>query len=181
MNYYLILADKNKQDMFTFRKATYSDSQLINNLASQIWEPTYGAILSREQLDYMFDLMYAPQHIVQQMEELHHEYFIISKDCVPSGYLSIELVEPHLYHFQKIYSLPSLHGSGIGRFIIEQGVEYLKSIHPGPFIVELYVNRENPAVGFYKHMGFYEHDTRDAPIGNGYFMNDFVMRLEVNN
>lgn len=165
--------------MFSIRKATVKDSQLIHNLASQIWEPTYGNILTSEQLNYMFDRMYAPENIQKQMNELHHEFFIIFADNKPSGYLSIEKVNDHIYHFQKIYSLPSLHGSGIGRYIIEQGVEYLKSLHPEPFIVELYVNRENPAVGFYKHLGFYQHDTRDEHIGNGYYMNDFIMRLEV--
>lgn len=165
--------------MFSIRKATTNDSQLINNLASQIWEPTYGDILTREQLDYMFDMMYAPENIQKQINELHHEFFIISVNNSPSGYISIEKVDDHLFHFQKIYSLPSLHGSGIGRYMIEQGVEYLKSVHPGPFIVELYVNRKNPAVGFYKHLGFYQHDTRDEHIGNGYYMNDFVLRLEV--
>lgn len=167
--------------MFSIVKATPKDCQLINSLASKIWEPTYGSILTPKQLDYMFEKMYAPENILKQMNELHHEFFIIYADQIPSGYLSIEKVEEDLYHFQKIYSLPSLHGTGIGRFIIEEGVKYLKSIHPSPFTVELYVNRENPAVGFYKHMGFYQYDTRDEPIGNGFYMNDYVMRLDIKN
>ena len=108
--------------MFSITKATVDDCQLIQNLASKIWEPTYGSILSREQLDYMFDMMYSHENLLKQMNELHHQFFIIYANGVPSGYLSIETVEKDLYEFQKIYSLPSLHGSGIGRFIIEQGV-----------------------------------------------------------
>ena len=166
--------------MFSITKATIDDCQLINNLASKIWEPTYGSILSREQLDYMFDMMYAPESLLKQMTELHHQFFIIYADGEPSGYLSIETVEKDLFEFQKIYSLPSLHGTGIGRYIIEQGIDYLKSIHPGPFTIEMNVNRFNPAFGFYKHMGFYEHTTRDFHIGNGYYMNDYIMRLDIN-
>ena len=82
--------------MFSIRKATTDDCLLIRNLASQIWEPTYGSILSREQLDYMFEMMYAPESILNQMNELHHEFFIIYKDGEPSGYLSIETVEKDL-------------------------------------------------------------------------------------
>ena len=41
------------------------------------------------------------------------------------------------------------------------------------------VNRHNPAVGFYKHMGFHEYATRDFHIGSGYYMNDYIMRMEV--
>lgn len=165
--------------MFSITKATTADCLLINSLASRIWEPTYGAILTSEQLSYMFDMMYAPANILKQMNELHHQYFIIYADGLPSGYLSIETVEKDLFNFQKIYSLPALHGSGIGRYIIEQGIEYLKSIHPGAFTIELNVNRHNQAVGFYKHIGFREHATRDYHIGNGYYMNDYIMRLEV--
>lgn len=167
--------------MFSISKASTEDCLLIHDLATLIWEPTYGSILSREQLDYMFSMMYTPENLRKQMEELHHEFFIIYNEGIPSGYLSIETVEKDLYEFQKIYSLPALHGSGIGRFIIEQGIAYLKSIHPGPFTIELNVNRYNPALGFYKHMGFYEHATRDFHIGNGYYMNDYIMRMEIDN
>jgi ribosomal protein S18 acetylase RimI-like enzyme len=43
----------------------------------------------------------------------------------------------------------------------------------------LNVNRENPALGFYKKKGFEVIKTEDIDIGNGYFMNDYVMRLKV--
>lgn len=45
--------------MFSIEKATLADCPLIQTLASNIWEPTYGSILSREQLDYMFEMMYS--------------------------------------------------------------------------------------------------------------------------
>ena len=66
--------------MFTIRKATIDDRSLIHDLASRIWENTYGKILSKEQLDYMFDMMYAPDNILKQMEELQ-----FSKDLFPTG------------------------------------------------------------------------------------------------
>lgn len=167
--------------MFSIRKADTNDCSLINDLASRVWSHTYSTILTPEQIDYMFDMMYAPENLKKQMIEQKHQFFIISADNVPAGYLSIEQKEDDLFNFQKIYSLPEMHGSGIGRYIIEQGIAYLKSIHPGSFTVELYVNRYNPAVGFYKHMGFHEVATRDHAIGNGYYMNDFIMEQRVEN
>lgn len=89
--------------MFTIRKATIDDRSLIHDLASRIWENTYGKILSKEQLDYMFDMMYAPDNILKQMEELHHQYFIILADDMPAGYLSIEKTGENTYNFQKIF------------------------------------------------------------------------------
>ena len=170
---------QNTTNMFSISPATVTDCQLIHMLASQIWEPTYGAILSPVQLHYMFDMMYSLENIEKQMTELGHQFFIVYADGEPAGYLSIEKVEDDLYDFQKIYSLPALHGSGIGRYMIESGISYLQSIHPAPFTVELNVNRDNPAFGFYKHMGFEVHDTRDFHIGNGYYMNDYIMRKRI--
>lgn len=167
--------------MFSIRKANLQDCALIHDLASRIWENTYGSILTQEQVDYMFDMMYAPANLLTQMVEWHHQYFIISADGIPAGYLSIEKKEDNLFNFQKIYSLPEMHGTGIGRYIIEQGIAYLKSIHPGSFTIELYVNRHNPAVGFYQHMGLKAVDTRDYPIGKDYYMNDYVMKMDISN
>lgn len=165
--------------MFTIRKATASDCGLINLLASQIWENTYGHILSKEQLDYMFEMMYAPENILKQITEKKHIYYIASYDDQPSGYISIEQADNDLFYFQKIYLLPSIQGKGAGRFLIEQGIRHIKEIHPTPCKVQLYVNRQNKALGFYKQLGFEIVDTRDHHIGNNYFMNDYVMERSI--
>ena len=167
--------------MYTIEQANLEDRDTIREIASRTWEPTYRNILSKAQIDYMFEMMYSLENLRKQMVELHHQFFIIRADGRPVAYLSIEPKSGNRFNFQKIYSLPEMHGKGVGRFIIEQGVSYLKSIHPGPFTVKLNVNRHNPAVGFYKHMGFHEAATRDFPIGNGYYMNDYIMQMEVSN
>ncbi len=165
--------------MFSIKTAGIDDCFIIRELAMRIWPDTYGHILSKEQFDYMFEMMYAPENMIRQMTEEQHRYFIILSDDVPSGYLSIEQQDADTYIFQKIYALPEMHGTGMGRYMIEQGIEYLKGIHTNPFTIILYVNRDNPAVGFYKHIGFYEESTRDYHIGNGYYMNDFIMRMDI--
>lgn len=165
--------------MFSIRKGDADDRFLINELASQIWEPTYGKILCKEQLDYMFEMMYDPENIRKQMTEQGHRYFIASIDGVPSGYISLERKDDDTFIIQKIYALPRCQGTGLGRYMVDEAVKHLKEIHPGPFMIQLYVNRENPAVGFYKHLGFYQLATRDHAIGNGYYMNDYIMALDV--
>ena len=46
--------------MFTIKKATTNDIQLINEMAQIVFPATYREILSKEQLDYMMDWMYSP-------------------------------------------------------------------------------------------------------------------------
>lgn len=165
--------------MLSIQQATIADCSLINALASRIWEPTYGHILSKEQLNFMFEMMYAPDNIRKQMEEQGHTYFILSSDGEPCGYISIEQPGPDLFILQKIYLLPSMQGKGAGRFMVECGFNYIKEKHPAPCQVMLYVNRENKALEFYKRLGFHIADTRDYHIGNGYYMNDYIMEREL--
>jgi hypothetical protein len=47
--------------------------------------------------------------------------------------------------------------------------------------MELNVNRENRAVGFYLRMGMHHARTVDVAIGDGYYMNDYIMALTVAN
>ena len=62
--------------MFTIRKATIDDRSLIHDLASRIWENTYGKILSKEQLDYMFDNRHTGPSYRKRLfhERLYHEH-----------------------------------------------------------------------------------------------------------
>jgi ribosomal protein S18 acetylase RimI-like enzyme len=163
--------------MFNIRKATKDDSNLIYSLASQVFTHTYQEILSSEQLDYMLDWMYAPTKTCKAMDE-GHVYFILSKEGEDCGYASVELQED-LFHLQKIYVLPDFQGTGAGKFLFEEILKYIRQIHPGPFVLELNVNRNNKAVHFYTKMGMNVVRQGDFPIGNGYFMNDYIMRMEV--
>jgi len=163
----------------SIRQATTDDTALINSLAARIWEPTYGSILSKAQLDYMFEMMYSEEHIAEQMTEKGHTFLIASADGTPCGYISYEPKPVRFeYIFQKIYCLPEMQGKGIGRYLVNEGIKWLKALSGGkPIEIELYVNRGNPAVGFYEHIGFVKTDVRDHYIGNGYYMNDYIMTL----
>ena len=45
--------------------------------------------------------------------------------------------------------------------------------------MELNVNRSNRAKGFYERMGMRVVREGDFPIGGGFFMNDYIMGMEV--
>jgi hypothetical protein len=49
----------------------------------------------------------------------------------------------------------------------------------GGRILRLNVNRYNKARQFYERMGFAVVREEDVPIGNNYFMNDYVMEVPV--
>ena len=168
-----------KTGMLTIQKVTVADCELINKMAGEVFPATYKEILSPEQLDYMMDWMYAPENIRKQMEEEGHVYFIAYEECEAAGYVSIQPQGKDLFHLQKIYVLPYYQGAHCGSFLFREAVKYIKEIHPEPCMLELNVNRNNKALHFYEHMGMKKLREGDFPIGNGYYMNDYIMGLDI--
>ena len=178
---YICTIQKPKYDtlMFTVRKATTKDCGLIHNMASIVFPATYKEIISTEQLDFMMDWMYSHENIRKQMEEEGHVYFIAYKGDEPCGYVSVQPEEDAIFHLQKIYVLPAFQGQHLGSFLFRQAIKYIKEIHPAPCLMELNVNRNNKALHFYEKMGMRKLHEGDFPIGNGYYMNDYIMGLNI--
>ena len=165
--------------MFYIRKATTADIPLINHLAQQVFPETYKNILSSEQIAYMMDWMYSPESLRKQMEEEGQTYYIAYEECEAAGYVSIQPLEKDLFELQKIYVLPYYQKYHLGRQLFEQAVKAIRELHPEPCLMELRVNRHNPALGFYEHMGMKKLREDDCHIGNGYYMNDYIMGLDI--
>ncbi|MBO5250979.1 MAG: GNAT family N-acetyltransferase [Bacteroidaceae bacterium] len=165
--------------MFKIRKATLVDIHVIRRLASIVFPATYKEILSPEQLNYMMDWMYSAESLQKQMTEEGHIYYLAFKDGKPAGYFSIQPEGEHVFHLQKIYVLPFFQGMKLGKFLFEQAIKAIKELHPEPCQMRLNVNRQNKALGFYQKMGMTKVDEGDFPIGNGYFMNDYIMGLDI--
>lgn len=165
--------------MFTLRKATIADRSLIRELAWQVFPATYKDILTPEQIDYMMEWMYSEENIRKQMKEENHVYFIAYKDNDAAGYVSVQPEGDDLFHLQKIYVLPQYQQTHCGSFLFRSAIQYIKEIHPAPCKMELNVNRYNRALHFYEHMGMKKVREGDFPIGNGYYMNDYIMGINI--
>lgn len=166
--------------MFTTKIAQQPELHIIRTLASQIWEPTYKDILPVQQLDFMFEMMYSLENLEKQLTQLHHTFFIFYDNDNPVGYLSIEQKSDTIFNLQKIYALPSMQGKGLGKFMFNRAIEHTSELNKmRPYTIELYVNRHNKAVDFYKHLGFIIADERDFHIGNDFYMNDYIMEYTV--
>lgn len=164
--------------MLSTRKATSKDCTLIHQMAHEAFTATYKNLLTTEQLEYMLNWMYDIPNIQKQMEE-GHTYFIAYYDQEPCGYMSVEQQDENIFHLQKLYVLPDFQGKQIGKHLFNKAIEYVKEIHPEPCLIELNVNRNNKAVAFYERMGMKKLREGDFPIGNGYYMNDYIMGIEI--
>jgi diamine N-acetyltransferase len=160
-----------------FTDASATDIPLIRALALAIWPVTYQHILSTEQLDYMLDLIYSEQALGEQMQQGHHFMLMYNKHQ-PIGFADYSpLSEQGVYKLHKIYVSTHQQGKGLGKILILKIMDEVKK--KGAATLELNVNRYNKAKHFYEKMGFTVHKEVDIPIGQGYFMNDFVMRKSI--
>ncbi len=155
-----------------YRKATIYDVDIIFELADRIWRNHYTSIISIEQIEYMLNKMYSSQSLIKQMND-GHNFILVYDSEIPIGYISFSSCDDKNYFLHKFYVDSSIQNKGIGSLLFNY---VLRSIENAKTI-ELTVNRQNfKAINFYFKHGFKIKSVEDFDIGNGYFMNDFVMQ-----
>jgi ribosomal protein S18 acetylase RimI-like enzyme len=164
--------------MIHFRKAGIKDIPLIRELAFAVWPQTYSDILSGEQSAYMLEMMYSESSLQHQINVQHHRFIIAAEHNDPVAFASWSVTpQKNTYRLHKIYVLQNQQGKGTGRQLIDH---IIAAIRPsGTAILELNVNRHNKAKDFYIRQGFRVVREEDIAIGNGYFMNDYVMQRSI--
>lgn len=163
--------------MLHIRKATVEDIGLIRELTFKIWPQTYAAIISQQQIDYMLEWMYSIASLKDQMIKDGSQFIIVYDGKEPVGFAAYQEIKPGTWKLHKIYILPLQQGKGTGKFVIHH---ILDEIQPrGANVLLLQVNRHNQARDFYEKLGFNVLEEADFDIGNGYFMNDYVMEKKL--
>lgn len=98
-------------------------------------------------------------------------YFLILHKEKPVGFLSVSLKQKKNLFIHKFYILSSQRGRGLGKAVFKKILRWYN-----PASVRLTVNRQNyKSINFYFRLGFFIEKVADFPIGNGFYMNDFVM------
>lgn len=166
------------------RLAGTNDLQTIHEMAEVVFRETYKTILSAEQMDYMMEWMYSIPNLKGQVVQ-GHTYYIAWLGDEPLGYLSVrkdsvDADGTEVWHLEKIYVMPSAQGSGLGHKLLETAKQHVRdNKSTAKARIELNVNRNNPAVGFYRRQGLSILRQGDFPIGNGFYMNDYIMGIDV--
>jgi len=162
--------------VFKIRTATNKDIPIIRELTLKVWPQTYASILTREQIDYMLEMMYSESSLQKQLLD-SCRFIIVDDEAEPVGFASYQEIEPSIFKLHKIYVLISKQGKGTGRFLIEYIISHIRPM--GATSLQLQVNRDNTAKSFYEKLGFVITKEADFDIGNGYFMKDFIMEKKL--
>lgn len=161
----------------TISIAQKSQLFIIKELAYIIWPVAYGEILSKEQLDYMLDLIYDIESLDKQVDN-NHVFLLVEDNNQFIGFAAYELnfENSNKTKIQKLYVLPKIQGKGIGKNLIN----YIKQIaidNKNSGLI-LNVNRFNKAKEFYLKYGFEITKEIKIDIGNNYIMDDYIMEFK---
>ena len=162
--------------------ASVNDIPVIQHIASLTWPHAYAEILTPGQVGYMLNMMYSSSTLRTQMEEEGHHFFVLYKNSEPVGFAGISSVDytnnqqeekKNCWKLHKLYVLPNLQKSGAGKALMEKCMSLAKQ-NNGDLLI-LNVNRQNPAYHYYLAKGFEVLEEVNVDIGEGFYMNDYVM------
>ena len=151
--------------------------QTVRDIAASIWPETFREILSPEQIRYMMQMMYTPEVMEKELAD-GFTFDAVCVDDVPVGYMVYSAYNCDMAKLHKLYLLSRYHSQGIGSAMLRH-VEQ-ETFRRGFKYLILNVNKNNAkAIKAYKRNGFTITEAVKIDIGNGFFMDDFVMKKEL--
>ena len=156
--------------------AKKNELSIVQQLAHAIWPIVYKDIITEEQIVYMLDAFYQLPVLEAQFDE-GQQFIIVRRGQEPIAFAAYGKIDSGdntvVYKLHKIYVLPSQHGAGVGREMIEWIITEIKMQEASA--LQLNVNKNNPAIYFYKKLNFVISRQEVIDIGDGFVMDDYVM------
>lgn len=156
------------------RAADVNDIATIREIANITWPVAYGSYISKAQLDYMLDMMYSDNSLLEQMNK-GHQFYIAEHHKNPIGFASVSKEEDNSSKLNKLYVLPTAQKTGAGKALLQKSIDY--AISHAANCLYLQVNKQNNAQHFYSKHGFTVREASILEIGGGYIMDDYIMEL----
>jgi GNAT superfamily N-acetyltransferase len=152
----------------------------IKRLSDEIWKQVYPSVVPMAQIEYLLNTWYSTDALTEQMQSLGHQFILVEWNDEPVGYASYSAKvenQPERFRVHKLYLQPAMHGKGIGREMLK--FIAAESMPLGCLELELNVHKRNPAVGFYRHVGFTVEQDIVTVIEHGHVLDDYIMTLDL--
>lgn len=162
--------------MELIKVASYDDINTIISLSGIIWREHYTPIIGAEQVEYMLDKFLSYNIIDEYIKDNQYIFYLIYIDNNPIGYFSYS-TDSGIF-LSKLYIKSDYRGKGISRAVM-QHLKY-ECLSHNYKTIWLTVNKYNTnSIAAYTHMGFKILKEQKSDIGQGYFMDDYVMELSI--
>ena len=160
------------------RRIAPEEIPAVSLLAARIWNECYASIISSEQITYMLGKMFGERLIGEELRAgVVWEYIIFNETI--AGFLACSLDRPSsTLRLHKLYLLSEFRGRGLAQETLRSIADQARQQHATS--VSLTVNKRNErALRAYERAGFKIVDDVVTDIGQGFVMDDYVMRLNL--
>jgi ribosomal protein S18 acetylase RimI-like enzyme len=158
-------------------KTSY-EIDMISTLARETWTRHYTPIIGAAQVEYMLNRFQSSPAIDAQISD-GYEYYLAKYQNKYVGYTAlVPDDENHKMMISKIYTLAEARGEGVG----SQLLSFIEDKCNKQNISRLWltVNKNNSsAIAWYRRRGFNIKQEIKVDIGNGFYMDDYVMEKTV--
>jgi len=152
-----------------------SDFETLTRLAGTIWRSHYSAIVGPAQIEYMLAGRYTPDRLREYLGSSERWMELLKLDDETIGYCSYaRSAVPGEMKLEQLYLLQQHRGKGLGAMMLRRVESQARS--QGLGVLMLQVNKRNTgALELYRKSGFSVREAAVFDIGNGYYMDDYVM------
>lgn len=164
---------------FSISPVREADIAPVCALAREIWMQHYPGIITVRQIEYMLAQRYSPAAIRMQLQAGEAGWDKLEVRGELCGFASYERgTEARAMKLDKLYVHQLVRGKGYGAALIDHVAKVAR--RQGMDKLTLQVNKYNHgSVAAYLRVGFKVAKTVKVDIGNGFFMDDYVMEKEV--
>ncbi len=156
------------------RQILPEDATAVSQMAASIWRAHYVPdIVTAEQIEYMLPRVASADIFKAAIANKNQRLWLAELNGQLAGYICIAPREnSDAWFIDKLYVDMNLQRSGIGLALLTHAIDTLR-----PSALWLRVNRKNyKAINFYFKHGFSIDRVDVLDIGNGFVMDDFIMK-----
>lgn len=159
------------------RVVTGTQIEATAQLASTVWREHYTPIIGPEQVEYMLEKFQSIQAISNQIDNNELVYYLIYNDQHPAGYFAIQ-IRPEEIFLSKLYVAREARKLGLA----SKAIDFIKGVAASNCLqrISLTINKNNKdSLTAYERLGFINEKAIVTDIGNGFYMDDYVLALKI--
>lgn len=156
---------------------TRNDFKQLEPFAASIWEQHYTPIIGADQVAFMLNKYQSAQAMFDQFSAGYKYAVVISGDQ-KAGYFAYDGKAEKEVFISKLYIHKDFRRRGLGRRILDFISKEARAL--GCTAMTLSVNKDNSdSIQFYIAYGFQAIKAQKVAIGEGFYMDDYVMSCPV--
>ena len=156
---------------------TSNDFRQLEPFAASIWEQHYTPIIGADQVAFMLNKYQSAQAMFDQFSA-GYKYAVVIFGDQKVGYFAYDGKAEKEVFISKLYIHKDFRRRGLGKHILDFIAKETRAL--GCTAMTLSVNKDNlDSIQFYISYGFQTIKAQKVAIGEGFYMDDYVMSCSV--